>query len=724
MCRIMRPTAVASSMLLLTACLAGQILAPPKGDGSSPGTPGAPGSPDDPSMPGQPADPCAGSLDPGHVTIHRLNRPEYNNTVRDLLADTSEPANDFPADDQGAGFDNNADVLSISPLLAEKYQIAAEHLIENALRVGVGPADQKFSALRLGGSVCSAYGSYWDLCTNGTVSTPISVPLTALYRLSVRAFGQQAGPDPARMTIQLDEQPLDTFDVTADEAMPAIYTKTVTITMGMHTFDAAFINDYYDPQNADPAQRDRNLVIDYLELEGPLNAPPPNTDGRRLIMICDPANSTPDDCGRRIISAFAKRAWRRPVAAEEVDRLLALARVPWMQGDAFDTGIRIALEAVLLSPHFLFRVELDPDPNAPSPHALGDYELASRLSYFLWSTMPDEALVQKADAHELSNPDVVKQEVARMLRDPKATSFVENFAGQWLYTRAMNNVSPDYATYPDFDEALRAAAKNETHEYFRWFLTADEDARDLIDSQFTFVNDRLARHYGLPQPSAGAGMGMETRFARVDTTGTVRGGLLTQTSILTVTSNAKRTSPVRRGKWVFEQLLCGHVPPPPPDAGPLAEPPMGTQPMMSLRQRMEQHRRNPRCASCHQLMDPIGFGLENFDGIGAWRTTDSGFAIDATGTLPDGRAFDGPRQLAALIKTDPALTSCMIQRLFTYALGRQVTGVVDTCHVDKLDKSFAAANYRLSALVAEMTTSPPFVTRRAETATTSTGGGR
>jgi hypothetical protein len=658
---------------------------------------------------------CTSAIDPGHVTIRRLNRAEYDNTVRDLLGDNSRPASDFPADDQGGGFDNNGDVLTIAPLLVEKYELAAQHLIENAIQTPINPVAQTFSAQMLMSSVGGPYNSYWNLDTNGTITTPITAPIDGVYTLAVRAFGQQAGPDPARMTIHLDNQPLKTFDVLAVEAMPAVYSFNATISQGVHSFDVAFINDYYDPTNVDPTQRDRNLVVDYLSFTGPLNGPPPETAARKQIMICDPRASTNVECAGRILGSFAKRAWRRPVAQEEIDRLVALANVAWMQGDDFDTGIRTSLEGVLLSPHFLFRVELDPDPNAPTPHAVSPWELASRMSYFLWSSMPDDHLFSLAESGQLTDPKVIAVEVLRMLHDDqKIQAFVENFAGQWLYTRAIDNVTPDPVVFPSFDEPLRQAERGETYAYFKYFLTADESALDMLDSPMTFVNDRLARHYGLPIPGTG------NDLVQVATGTSARGGILTQASILTVTSNTRRTSPVRRGKWVFENLLCGHVNPPPPNVPPLPED-MGQMPTGSVRDRLEEHRKNPVCASCHKLMDPIGFGLENFDAIGAFRTRDSGFPIDATGTLPDGRAFDGAKQMAQLIKSSPQFERCMIRAFYTYALGRLVDDSADACLVDGVDAQFIEADHKMSWLVTAIAQSPGFVSRRGQTVT-STGG--
>ncbi|HYI02599.1 DUF1592 domain-containing protein [Hyalangium sp.] len=509
-----------------------------------------------------PRDACRQPRDPGRVSLHRLNRAEYDNTVRDLLGDTKRPARDFPADDiSSAGFDNDADVLSMSPLLLEKSSAAATQVLEDAWRKGT-------------------------------------------------------------------------------------------------------------------------LRSCRLDVEDPM------------------------PCARELLSRFARRAWRRPVMDSELERLLSLVTLSRQQGDGSEPGMKLALRAVLLSPHFLYRVELDPAPASPAPHRLTDLELAARLAYFLWSSTPDEPLQTLAEAGELHEPMVLEEQVRRMLADPKAQALVENFAGQWLYLRAVDAAAPDPALFPAFDESLRRAMRQETELFFREFLTSDRPLRNMLDADFTYVNDRLAAHYGLPLP------GSDTP-RRVSLEGhPERMGLFAHGSLLTVTSLPTRTSPVKRGVWVLEQLLCSAPPAPPPNVEGLPPP---VDPSASLRQRMEQHRSDPVCAGCHHLMDPIGFGLENFDAIGRWRRTEegSGAPVDASGTLPGGTAFEGVTGLRPLLKEDARLGECITHQLLTYALGRGLTEA-DTCAVADITRQAEARGGRWQDLIIAITGSEPFTHRRGE----------
>ncbi len=443
---------------------------------------------------------AATKADPGRVTLRRLNCAEYNNTIRDLLGVDFHPADDFPADDVGYGFDNIGDLLSMPPILMEKYLSAANKIV------------------------------------------------TAAFR----------------------------------EAK---------------TKDRILASSRQTP--------------------------------------CAGARS--QECARKTLTPFASRAYRRPATTTEIDRLVHLVELAEGDGDTFEAGIQLALKAVLISPHFLFRVELDPPcKNAAAVRQLNDYELASRLSYFLWSSMPDDALFEHAGRSTLRTAGTLDSEIRRMLGDSKAHALAENFAGQWLQTRNLRTASPDPGRFPDFDDALRTAMFRETELFFEAVVREDRSVLDFLDAPFTFVNERLARHYGI------AGVKGD-KFRRVAVP-PERGGVLGQASMLTVTSNPTRTSPVKRGKWILENLLGAPPPPPPPGAGDLNES-KEVADSQSLRKRMEQHRANPSCASCHERMDPLGFGLENFDATGAWRERDGKLAIDASGALPGGRAFRGPQEL-------------------------------------------------------------------------------
>jgi hypothetical protein len=651
---------------------------------------------------------CADPGDPGRVTIHRMNRAEYNNTVSALFGIEVAPAEDFPPDDHGYGFDNNADVLSLSPLLIEKYERAAEELVELALPTAAPSSTiTTYEAEILTGTIGAANGTGWNLWSNGELPADVQLASAGDYTLRARVLPQQAGPDPVEMTFKFDGQEIQTFSVTEPTGEAGIYEASITdVLQGNHTFAVRFNNDYYDPNNADPAQRDRNLVVDYLEVEGPFNSSPEGDPVvRARIFVCDPDVTGAVACAREIFATFGRRAWRRPLTGAELDRLGALHQLAINEGDDFDVGVKLGLRAILLSPHFIFRVELDSEPTSTAPHALTDHELAARLSYFIWSSGPDDELLQKADDGVLSDPLEIELQVRRMLEDPRARALVDNFAGQWLYTRAMDDVEPDYAVYDTFDPELRAAMKTETELFFEEFLQSDRSLLDLLDADFTFVNGRLAEHYGIP------GITNDT-FQRIALPAEHRSGILTHGSVLTVTSYPTRTSPVKRGKWVLEQLLCLPPAPPPPEVEGLPE---GGEATGSFREQMEQHRADPACAGCHALMDPIGFGMENYDGIGAWRTEDAfGFPVDASGEFL-GDPFTGMEELKLILKDNDNFPRCTTEKLMTYALGRGVEDT-DACAVDGIVTAFSEGGFRLSELVVHIALSGPFRMRRGEEA--------
>jgi hypothetical protein len=419
------------------------------------------------------------------------------------------------------------------------------------------------------------------------------------------------------------------------------------------------------------------------------------------------------DAARAILERFAGRAFRRPVSPVELDRLMGIVQMALGDGECFERAIQLAVQAVLISPHFLFRVELDTRPRGNAPagpdgvHAvepIGEYEVASRLSYFLWSSMPDDELFRLAGQGKLRSPEVLAGQVRRMLLDHRGRALVDNFGGQWLQIRNLRTISPDRNKYPGFDEPLREAMFRETELFLAEVFRDDRSLLDLIDADYTYLNERLARHYGIPGV-------VGPDFRRIRLLGERRGGLLTQGSILTVTSNPNRTSPVKRGRWVLEQLLGAPPPPPPPDVTPLKED-RAAETAVTMRRRMELHRANPSCAVCHNRLDPLGFGLENYDGIGGWRDRDAGVPVDASGTLPSGQSFRGPAELKAILKTRPRdFARCLTEKMMTYALGRGLEES-DRCAVDRIVKDLESHGYRAMVLIQGIVASEPFLKRR------------
>ena len=503
------------------------------------------------------------TVDPGRVTIHRLNNLEFNNTVRDLLGDTTQPASKFPPDTGGANFDNNADVLGMNPLLFESLESATDTLANAAVASG--------------------------------------------------------SPSLAK------------------------------------------------------------------------------------IVTCDPTKLGDTACATAVMTAFARRAWRRPPSSDELARLVAFVPLAKSNGDGFNKGIALAIKATLLSPNFMFRPELDPDPNATSPRLLNSYELASRLSYFLWSSMPDDTLAAAADANQLQDVASVQQQAARMLADPKASQLVTTMGGEWFGTYKMANVAPLATSFPGYDPALGAAMTQETTLFLQDFFTGTASFLDALDAPWTYANARLAQHYGLAAVTG-------TAFQKVSLAGTPRAGLLMQGAMLTTTSFPTRTSPVKRGQWVLANILCT-PPPSPPDNVPALDQTV-VPPGSSQRVQLDAHIANPACASCHKVMDPLGFALEHFDGIGHWRDMDGTAAIDATGQLPSGQKFDGAVQMVAALKQQAAtISDCVSQKMFAYSLGRD-PGDADKCQLNQLSSQFATANYNLRSLIMQMVASDTFRMRR------------
>lgn len=650
---------------------------------------------------------CTKNRQPGRVTIRRLNRAEYNNTIRDLVGVKFQPADDFPADDVGYGFDNIGDVLSLPPMLLEKYLNAAEKIMATAFAVDPKAPTRpvrRYEGRDLRTTLREEGGDGPRvLHTQGEIYVLHDFPSEAEYIFRVRCYGQQAGDEPCRMAVRYEDRDLQTLEVPQREVRPGRFEVRFRPSPGKRRLAVAFLNDFYKPDHPDPNQRDRNLVVLSFEIEGPLDqyVPPINDIGRRLLVALPDGQTPAREAARRCIARFATRAYRRPVSDHEVERLLALYDLGVKNGEPFEKAVQLAFTAILVSPHFLFKVELDRPPTRPDgSHPVSDFELATRLSYFLWSSMPDDELFALAEKGELRKPSVLEAQVRRMLQDDKSFALVENFAGQWLQLRSLHSFQPDPDLFPEFDEALRWAMIRETELYFLEIMRQDRSILEFLDSDWTYVNERLARHYGIRGIRG-------SQFRKVQLSGDQRGGLLTQASILTVTSNPTRTSPVKRGKWVLENILNTPPPPPAPDAGELPEDKESVL-KGSLRQRMEQHRSNPTCASCHQRMDPIGFAFENYDAIGMWRTKDGNFEIDPSGVLPSGEKFANVKELKQiLLKRDDQFRKCLADRLLTYALGRGLESY-DKCVVDEIAAAVARDGNRFSRLVLEIVRSEPF----------------
>ncbi|MGD9720931.1 MAG: DUF1592 domain-containing protein [Pirellulales bacterium] len=636
-------------------------------------------------------DEAAHARDPGRVTLRRLNRNEYNNTIRDLLGVDFRPADDFPSDDVGYGFDHIGDVLSLPPILLEKYLTAAESVVTRTL--GTDLTNHVQNELEGGQKVDSGDVV---LASQGIINTKVRTQGQGHYILRVRAYGDQAGDEPVRMALMVDGHTVRIFAVRADKDRPEIYEAWLTTRGGHHTLGIEFQNDLYEPEK--PAPHDRNLYVRSVELMGPY----PETYKRVV-----PREHTPEDrllLAREIVNAVMARAFRRPSTAAEVDRVLELVKLADAEGESFANAIGLGLQAMLVSPHFLFRVEQDPAPDdTDGIRELSDYELATRLSYFLWSSMPDDELFDLARRSKLREGDTLVQQARRMLADPKSQALVENFAGQWLQLRNLKTSAPDHGVYPGFDDALRDAMRQETEQFFAAIMREDRSVLEFLDADFTFVNERLAQHYGLADVKG-------KEFRRVTLDPARRGGVLGHASVLTVTSNPTRTSPVKRGKWVLENLLGTPPPPPPDEVPPLAETAEAAL-TGSLRQRMEQHRTNAVCASCHKAMDPLGFGLENYDGVGAWRDKDGSFDIDASGELPNGEKFSGPQELKQILKgRQQDFLRCLAEKMLTYGLGRGVE-YSDKRTVSDIAQAVSANEFKFSSLIVAVVRSDAFQKR-------------
>jgi mono/diheme cytochrome c family protein len=665
---------------------------------------------------------AAARPNPGRTeTIHRLNRAEYHNAIRDLLALDIDVGSIVPADDMSYGFDNIAGVLRITPSLLDRYMAAARQIS----RVAVGNPALPPSAETFRLKADLSQDDHFDtlpMGTRGGAAIRYHFPLDGTYGIKVEPLG--GGVDPHDLEISLDGARVQLFTLKPrsglgvgqgyDSEGDAIAVR-VPVKAGPHVVGVTFVRkssalletvrEPFLAPHAEGAPR-AQPAVGSVTITGPFDPQGvSDTPSRQRIFICHPAGRAAEGgCARLILARLARRAYRRPAMDAELGVLLKF----YDEGRAkagLDGGIELALRRLLVSPEFLFRVETDPAGLPPNTaYRVSDLELASRLSFFIWSSLPDDDLVDAAVRGTLGKPDVLAQQVRRMLADPRSEALSANFAGQWLQLRTIEGSSPNEFLFPNFGENLRRDFRRETELFFQSILRENRSVLDFLTADYTFVNERLAKHYGISNVYG-------SHFRRVTLADENRRGLLGQGSILTVTSLADRTTVVGRGKWILDNLLGAPPPPPPGNVPPLKENQTGGQ-VLSLRERMEQHRANAVCASCHARMDPLGFALENFDATGQWRARESDKPIDASAALPDGTSFDGPAGLRNWILNQPGqVVAAMTEKLLIYALGRGLE-YYDAPAVRKIVRDAAGDNYRFQTLIAGVVRSTPFQMRK------------
>jgi hypothetical protein len=671
----------------------------------------------------------------GAPAVHRVNRTEYANAIRQLLALEIDPAAFLPADDSSYGFDNVASGLGVSPALVEGYVSAAAKISRLALGHDTSPSrnvyhvredysqEQHIEGLPFGtrgGMLVEHYfpadGEYairWD---------PVRTTVGGLYG---------GDSEDEQLEVLVDGQRVKLYKVGADVPLTALHDKyevRVNLKAGLRAVGVAFMATTYVP-NVDLNRHYRRSILDdnlvdgftftpqvsSITISGPYNGTrPQNTASRQKILNCRPTGAAEElPCARKILTTLARQAYRRPLTSADTEKLLSFYQAARNKGD-FEDGIESGLQFILGHPEFVFRAE-DGPPNvqAGQPYRISDRELASRLSFFLWSSGPDDELISLAEQRKLKDAAVLDHQVRRMLSDPRAHELVKNFAGQWWQLRTMPSSTPEGTIYPDFDDNLRQAFRIEAEMFFESIMREDRSIIDLLNGDYTFVNERLAAHYGIPNV-----YGSQFRRVKLEGDLDVRRGLLGKGAVELVTSVADRTSPVQRGKWVLMNIL-GTVPPdPPPNVGVLKDTGSGAASAQTMRQRMEAHRANPACASCHKMMDPIGFSLENFDGIGKWRTTEFGQKVNASGQLVDGTRINSVADLRqALLRYSPQFERTFTEKLLTYALGRGVD-FDDMPVVRSIVHEAARDDYKFSSIVLGIVKSDPFqMNRKPEVAT-------
>lgn len=697
--------------------------------------------------------------DPGRVTMRRLNRVEYRNTVRDLFGLDFDPTEEFPSDDIGHGFDNIGDVLTISPLLMERYLKASESIATRVIVEKPPPINRNHLQARFTEPAANEIpmdGSFRVLKSDGENGLQTGPIFTGYkfedegeYEFRARVFARAPEGQTVEMVILLQGDKIPEPDndetlsiVAGDIRKPAKILHRAIVTgrtpeksevievnlpklAGRERILVGLVKPTSTPQSPAVASegtppvtsepKPAELLVEYLSLKGPM-------DSRPLAhkqWLAHPAELQGIERNRHIVQRWLRKIYRRPPTDAEVEALAGLALAEEQAGSTWEGSMQFALQAALSSPKFLFRVELDDQPQSTESRKIDQFALANRLSFFLWSTMPDDRLFELAEKGELEAK--LDEEIDRMLKDERATSLVDQFALQWLQLQRLDQIQPDRDMFPDFNDELRRSMKEETRLLFLHILKEDRSILEVVDANYTFLNERLARFYGIRDDKGNEDQldsgqkgepirGREFQFVQLPA-GSSRGGLLTHASILTVTSNPTRTSPVKRGRWVLEQVLGAPPPPPPPDAPEL---PADAQAVASgsLRQRLEIHRANPSCANCHDKMDPIGFAMENYDAVGRFRTKDGAFDIDSSGVLPDGSKFNNLADLKQILKKRSRdVARCMAEKMLIFAIGRGVE-FYDRPTVNKIVESTEAKEYRFSALVKAIVASEPFRMRR------------
>lgn len=658
---------------------------------------------------------CTQPQDPGRVALRRLNRVEYQNTIRDLTSVDLDAAAIFPRDELGHGFDNNADVQSLPPVLLEKYLQAAEQVAEQAIVAPEAVLEpmKLFPWSELRGGDDAGPGSR-GLFTEGRVWVEWHVEQPGAYLVRARVYATQAGAEPAKIALVHGDKRLRTYDVHADKGDQQTFVTPIQLEAGPLTVGVELLNDYWDPDHPDRDRRDRNVYVHSISIVGPIvdfrpdRLPP----GHRELLPWTPTEAQWRSARqwreptRELIARLLMRAFRRPPTAQEIDRLAGLVAQARLRGDSFERAMQLVLQGTLVSPQFLFRGEEEPAPGKSGGEKLAiedvsDYQLASRLSYFLWSTMPDAELLKHAAAGTLR--DNLDAQLDRLLAAPQADELVRNFGEQWLEVRGVESIDRDEQQFPDFDSRLADAFREETYLLLREVVRNNRPLTDLVAADYTFVNRRLAEHYGLPAPEG-------DDFQRVELPPERRAGILAHGSVLSVTSHENRTSPVLRGKWVLSQLLADAPPPPPPGLPGLPEA-EGEHAGTSLRERLAIHRDNPSCAVCHDRMDPLGLAMENFDAVGRWREFDGENKIDSQGELPDGRKLAGPAGLRDVLVADFArVRRCLAEKLLVYALGRGLEPT-DACAITKIVAETESGGDTFAAMIRGVVHSAPFLQR-------------